>query len=244
MTHSSRPLLALPLLFLLPVLAAQANLTVHPMRSAVVGQKGTQIRVYSQSPQVQFVQASLQRIVGPADVDEHELAVDPGEAAIAITPARFALAGGGNRLVRIIPLQAVTEEQAYRVYFEGVRGPDPQDVVVGTDGARASVGVSLVWGALINVVPDDGVVGMELVGDMLHNTGTLRLGVTTVADCSAGGVCTAHDISRSVYPGSSVRLPIQPEPGHTLQLRYQLTGDGYREHLQLLAATVDSFNED
>lgn len=211
---------------------AQANLTVHPMRASVDAKRSTQIRIYSQSTQPQYIQASLRRIVDPAGAQEHEVEVEPSEAAIAITPGKFALAGGGNRLIRVIPLQPVEAETAYRVYFEGVRGPD--DTPVGSeDGAQASVGVNLVWGALVNVLPVEGSARPRVQGNALHNDGTLRLGITSIADCE-GSRCTAHDVSRSLYPGSTLPLPFAVAPGHTVQLRYRLTRDGNREHVTTL----------
>lgn len=84
------------------------------------------------------------------------------------------------------------------------------------------------------MLPAEGHVQLELRGDTLHNTGTLRVGITSVADCDAAGACAAHDVSRSLYPGSSLQLPVSEADGHTLQLRYRLTRDGFREHLQVL----------
>lgn len=222
-------LLSLSLLLAAP---AHANLTVHPMRAAVDGKRSTQIRIYSQSTQPQYIQTSLRRIVDAAGEQEHEVDVDPSEAAIAVTPGKFALAGGGNRLIRVIPLQPVQAETAYRVYFEGVRGPDERDQAAG-EGAQASIGVNLVWGALVNVLPVDGTVDVRVQGDQLRNAGTLRLGITSIADCD-GSQCTAHDLSRSLYPGSALPLPFAMQPGHTVQLRYRLTRDGNREHVQTL----------
>lgn len=223
-------LLSLSLLLALP---AQANLTVHPMRSSVDAKRGTQIRIYSQSTQPQYIQASLRRIVDAADASEHEVEVEPSEAAIAITPGKFALAGGGNRLIRVIPLQPVQQETAYRVYFEGVRGPDETGLDP-ADSAQASVGVNLVWGALVNVLPADGTVLPRVHGRTLRNEGTLRLGITSISDCE-GTRCTAHAVSRSLYPGSELTLPFEVLPGHSVQLRYRLSRDGYREHVQTLS---------
>lgn len=225
-------------LYLLPfclllALPAQANLTVHPMRTSVDAKRGTQIRVYSQSTQPQYIQASLRRIVDPAGADESEVDVEPAEAAVAITPGKFALSGGGNRLVRVIPLQSVEREAAYRVYFEGVAGPE-EERGGSADAAEANVGVSLVWGALVNVLPPEGTVQPRVQGNTLHNDGTLRLGITSIADC-IGSRCTAHEVSRSLYPGSSLQLPFTVQAGHTVQLRYRLTRDGYREHVQTLS---------
>lgn len=224
----------LALAVLLLALPAHANLTIHPMRTSVDAKKAAVFRVYSQSTQAQFVQASLRRIVDPAGPGEHEVDVEPSQAAIALTPSRFALAGGGNRLIRVIPLQAVEQETAFRVYFEGVRAPEEGEPIAPADQAQASIGVSLVWGALVNVLPADGHVQLQLRGNTLHNTGTLRVGVTSVADCNAAGACSAHDVSRSLYPGTSLELPMRVDADHSLQLRYRLTRDGYREHLQVL----------
>ena len=214
--------------------AAQANLTVHPMRTSVDAGKGATVRVYSQSTQPQFVQATVRRIVDPAEAGEHEVAAEADRAAFALTPVRFALAGGGNRLVRLIPLHPVERETAYRVYFEGVRPPEAGDVMLATEASSARVGVSLVWGALVNVLPAQGRVGLSVRGDRLHNTGTLRVGITGMEACTPSGTCTAHAVTRSLYPGGSLQLPIGATPDTTLRLRYRLTRDGYREHEQTL----------
>lgn len=228
-----RCLLPLSLLLAAPV---HANLTVHPMRASVDANKGTHIRVYSQSTRPQYVQASLRQIVDPAGAGEQEIDIEPSEAALAITPGKFALSGGGNRLIRLIPLQPVQVETAYRVYFEGVAGPEQAPVAGLADNAQAQVGVSLVWGALVNVLPSDGKVDMQLRGATLLNTGTLRLGITRIADCTAAGACIEHEVSRSLYPGAELTLPFEPVAGNKLQLRYRLSRDGYREHVQNLVA--------
>jgi len=231
----NRLLLALLLLIAVPV---QANLTIHPMRVSVEGKRSTPIRVYSQSTQAQYVQVTLRRIDDPAGANEQEREVEPHEAAIAVTPGKFALAGGGNRLIRVIPLQPVEKEMAYRVYFEGVVGADePAAGIEG--GSHANVGVSLVWGALVNVLPTGGEVLLRLQGNTLHNTGSLRVGITSVAECTRAGICTPHDISHSLYPDAVLELPFQPQPGNTLQLRYRLTRDGYREHVLPLSASME-----
>lgn len=88
----SAALAALALMMAAPI--AHANLTVHPMRVAIEHQRGAQMRVYSQSAQTQYVQATIKRIVDPATGDETEVDIEPGELdAIAVTPGKFALAG-------------------------------------------------------------------------------------------------------------------------------------------------------
>ncbi|MET0891594.1 MAG: pilus assembly protein [Stenotrophomonas maltophilia] len=228
---------ALVVLWLAATPAALANLTVHPMRLAVEGTHGTQIRVYSQSPQTQYVQATVKRIIDPATAQEREVEVAPGELdAIAITPGKFALAGGGNRLVRVIPLTPVAQETAYRVYFEGVR-PEEESTelpVIGGE-ANARVGVSLVWGALVNVVPREPFADMRLQGEQLHNIGNVRLGVTRVEHCDGQGRCQTHAVDHSVYPGQPHALPFVPQAGHSVRVHYRLSHAGYRSHERVLS---------
>ncbi|MFD0131988.1 hypothetical protein ACFVHT_24050, partial [Bacillus subtilis] len=58
------------------------------------------------------------------------------------------------------------------------------------------------------------------------------------AECTRAGACTAHDITHSLYPDAALELPFQPKAGNTLQLRYRLTRDGYREHVQTVAGSA------
>ncbi|MEN5203158.1 pilus assembly protein [Stenotrophomonas sp. TWI700] len=211
--------------------AAHANLTVHPMRMAVEHQRGAQVRVYSQSAQTQYVQATIKRIVDPATDHEAEVDIEPGQLdAIAVTPGKFALAGGGNRLVRVIPLSTVTRETAYRVYFEGVRGDADETSMPAEDGPAAQVGLSLIWGTLVHVLPADPLPDMRLDGAALHNTGNLRLGVTTVERCVAKNQCESHDIQHSIYPGQQLELPFTATSAEHVRVHYRLSHAGYRLH--------------
>lgn len=219
------------LLILLPLKPALANIGVQPMRLHVEAGKGSVVRVHSESPQPQYIQATLKRIVDPATEQEQEVDAREGsEAVVALTPSRFVLAAGSSRLVRVIALQPVQQETAYRVYFEGVRGPSEDDAEPISDGARAQVGVSLVWGALLHVLPADGRVSLRHDGDRLHNDGTLRLGITQLHACTASGSCSAHTIERSVYPGASLPLPAEVASAARLDIEYRLSRDGYRQH--------------
>lgn len=210
---------------------AYANLTVHPMRVAVEHQRGAQVRVYSQSAQTQYVQATVKRIVDPATDHETEVDIQPGQLdAIAVTPGKFALAGGGNRLVRVIPLSTVTEETAYRVYFEGIRGDADETTTPAEKGPAAQVGLSLVWGTLVHILPADPLADMRLEGASLHNTGNLRLGVTTVEHCVTKTRCQSHDITHSVYPGEKLTLPFTAASGERVRVHYRLSHAGYRSH--------------
>lgn len=222
-------LAALTLLMAAPI--AHANLTVHPMRVPVEHKRGAQLRVYSQSAQTQYVQATIKRIVDPASDHETEIDIEPGQLdAIAVTPGKFALAGGGNRLVRVIPLSTVAQETAYRVYFEGVRGDADETSAPLAEGPAAQVGVSLVWGTLVHVLPADPLADMRLEGATLHNTGNLRLGVTTVEHCITPRRCETHEVQHSIYPGQQWPLPFTANPGELVRVHYRLSHAGYRSH--------------
>lgn len=223
------------LMYLLAVSpAAQANMTIYPMRVALEGEVPSEMRVYSRSAQPQFVKVTLKEIIEPATPHEQEVDLSGGaRAPLLVSPGRFALPGGGNRMVRIIPLIEVEKETAYRAYFEAVKGDEPSSMDAPVEGADASVSVNLVWGTLISLLPRDGVAAMELRGDVLHNTGTLRLGLLGIAEC-AGATCTPHELSRSLYPGQQLTLPFAPRAGRRIELRYRLTADGFKEHAQTL----------
>lgn len=215
--------------------AAHANMTIYPMRVALQTDKPAEMRVYSKSAQPQFVKITLKEIVDPATAQEQEIDVSSGaRAPLLLSPGKFALPGGGNRVVRVIPLLDVEKETAYRAYFEAVKGDEPSTLDAPVEGADASVSVNLVWGTLISLLPRDGVAAMALRGDALHNTGTLKLGLLGVAECT-GTVCTPHELSRSLYPGQQLKLPFTPRAGQRIELRYRLTADGFKEHTHTLA---------
>ena len=223
------------LCLLLP-LQAHANLDVHPMRVHVEAGKAAGVRVHSQSALPQYIRVKLKRVLHPGTAHEQEVDEATGEAAaVAVMPSRFALAAGGSRLVRVIALDPVAQKTALRVYFEAVPPVAEDDADAAPGVASATVGVSLVWGVLVNVLPAQGRAALQLQGDVLRNQGSLRLGVLRVEQCVAGD-CQVHPVERSVYPGDRVPLPFQPRADARVNVYYRLSRDGYREHQQSLRA--------
>ncbi len=227
------------LCLLLPV-HARANLDVHPMRIHVDAGKAAGVRVHSQSALPQYVRATVKRVLHPGTAREQEVDEAAGEAAaVAVMPSRFALAAGGSRLVRVIALDPVAQETALRVYFEAVPPIEDTDVTEAPGAASATVGVSLVWGVLVNVLPPQGRAALEVQGNTLRNRGSLRLGVLKVEHCVASS-CETHPVERSVYPGDALPLPFQPRADARVNVYYRLSGDGYREHQQTLRLSSDT----
>lgn len=221
------------LCLLLP-LQARANLDVHPMRVHVDAGKATGVRVHSQSALPQYIRATVKRVLHPGTAREQEVDEAAGDAAaVAVMPSRFALAAGGSRLVRVIALDPVEQETALRVYFEAVPPVAEGDADAAPGAASATVGVSLVWGVLVNVLPAQGRAALQVQGGTLRNLGSLRLGVLRVEQCVAGD-CQLHSVERSVYPGDQVALPFEPRDDARVNVYYRLSRDGYREHQQSL----------
>ncbi len=219
---------------------ARANLDVHPMRVHVEAGKAAGVRVHSQSALPQYIRVTVKRVLHPGTAREQEVDEAVGEAAaVAVTPTRFALAGGGSRLVRVIALDPVQQETALRVYFEAVPPPEENDAAEPPATASATIGVSLVWGVLVNVLPPQGRAALQMHGNTLHNHGSLRLGVLRVEHCVAS-TCEAHPVERSVYPGDVLPLPFRPRADARVNVYYRLSRDGYREHQQTLRAAPDS----
>lgn len=106
--------------------------------------------------------------------DEQEVDEVIGSVMVMVVIlGKFGFVGGGNCLVWIILLQLVQEEIVFCVYFEGVCGFDDSELVVQVQGIGVILGVSLVWGVLVNVLFVDGCVEMQLEGDCLVNCGML-----------------------------------------------------------------------
>lgn len=203
---------------------ARANLTIYPMRLAVESNATRDIEVYSRSERPQYVRVRVMQIIDPAGPNEREVELPVGaDVGVVVTPSKFAIPVRGKRKVRVISLQPTTSEKAYRLYFEGVPAPD-EDTPTDETGASAKLSISMVWGALANVVPKVGHVRLFLDGQSLRNIGTLRAGVVSVVECDAAANCVTHAVKGSIYPGGALELPFRPRPGQRLNIEYHRSG--------------------
>ncbi|APD11385.1 hypothetical protein UC34_19525 [Pandoraea vervacti] len=221
---------------------ASANVSISPIASVIAGDQPpvSVIRITSQSPHAQYVDVSVRRIVDPATDAEHEVSVEfaphgqpqasggLGNALVA-SPAKFVLAAGATRLVRVVALGRPQTEVAYRVYFRPVIAPvqgQPKDA---QDAISPDVNVNFVWGALVRVEPQRALPGLARTpigdADRLKNTGNVRAHVTSMGRCDgdAEHACEWHEIGRSVYPG--LTYPI-PEALRNLPVRVRYRVDG------------------
>ncbi|VVD95576.1 fimbrial protein TcfA [Pandoraea anhela] len=208
---------------------ATANVTISPIASAISGDRSqvSVIRITSQSPQTQYVEVTVKRIVDPATDGEHEVPVslERGDGLVA-SPAKFVLAGGATRQVRVVSLGRPAVETAYRVYFRPVSATGAaQDTSNQTD-FDSDVQVSFVWGALVRVAPQNPSPQLARSDDnrSLKNIGNVRAHVRAVGRCTSDDddSCEWQEVGRSVYPGQTHALP---DTLHNAQVRIRYLVD-------------------
>ncbi|WP_261314133.1 fimbrial protein [Burkholderia multivorans] len=207
-----------------------ANMLVYPMTTTIGRDSGStaQLRVYSKSEVTQYVKVSIKRVVDPGTPHEHEVAVSRvGSNAIAISPAKFVLAAGGSRLVRVIPLGTPHKEALYRVYLQPVPAPDVDGAASDAQGDLAGqVAFSLIWAPLVHVMPKVSDPALTLSHGKLFNTGNVRVGVLETGECGLekdASSCRWHKVERSVYPDQNIEVKnISQAP--FLRVRYRVTG--------------------
>nr|WP_313508402.1 pilus assembly protein [Stenotrophomonas geniculata] len=215
---------------------AHANLSVYPMRVSAEPGRHAEVRVTSQSPKPQYVQVVIKQVLDAGTSEEREIDVEGGaRAPLMPSPSKFALPGGGSRLVRLIPLQDLAEEGVFRAYVESVDGgiAEGADAVAPGQGANAGLNVNLIWGVLVHLLPKNGHVDLRLEGNALRNAGNVRVGIAGIAECD-GKNCHEHPWKGALYPGRQAVLPFERTPDRNVKLRYRLSQDPYQEHTRTL----------
>lgn len=218
------------LLGIIPILffsgCALANMSIYPM-SVEIGDSGaTQIRVMSQSDEVQFVKVTEKQIINPGTKQEKEISVDGfSQNSLVITPQKLAISAGSQRLVRLVALELPEKESVWRVYFEGVSETALDDTAASTNAQDTStkVGISLVWGALIHIAPKRPTVSLKLDAQsgLVINDGTLRVQLREVGICDLAGTCDWKKETTTVYPSTELKVAtFIAQPGKRYKARY------------------------
>lgn len=201
---------------------AQANMTVYPMATSISAkEEATSLQVFSRSAKTQYVRTTVKHILHPGTPQEKEVPVGSTEGLV-VSPAKFVLAAGGSRTVRIIGVDSPAKEQAWRVYFEPVSALD-SDEPPQADKTRLSV--SLVWGILVHQLPlsPAPVLARSADGKTLSNTGNQRVGITRVAPVSGcQPSCSWTAFPASIYPDEQRALPGGITSG-ALRVEYRLS---------------------
>ncbi|EQC0067436.1 MULTISPECIES: fimbrial protein [Serratia] len=217
--------LALLLLFSLFSNVALANMSVYPMELGVDASGTAIIKVASKSDDIQFVRVTQKRILNPGTPHEKEVEIASWKKdGLIVTPAKFALAAGSMRVVRLVSLSPPTTESTWRVYFEGVKQPDV--LLSGenkTRSAEAKLGVNVIWGALVHIAPERPKVSLEInpaLGEVI-NTGNVRVPLKEIGFCRANASCKWIKEDATVYPGTQRKLKsLSANSGATYKFRY------------------------
>lgn len=201
---------------------AQAGVTVYPIETSLGINGASQVKVTSGSKNVEFVKVTVKKILNPGTKQEKEVAVDmTGDGSLIATPQKLAIAAGGERTVRLVTLTAPAKETTWRVYFEGVSENEFNGS--GSKSNAADVGVNIVWGVLVHVAPQKALVSLRYnpeTGD-IANDGTLRVPLNEVGECAPAGGCVWKKETKTVYPGTSVKLStVTFRAGHAYRVRY------------------------
>lgn len=198
-------------MMLIYVNIASGAMFVYPMEVSVGLSGASQIKVISQDNEVQFIKVRLAQIIQPGTAQESEKTTDASNAAgLIITPQKIALSQASERVVRLVSVIPPDKETTWRAYFESVNEDNfiSQQDNLKTSKATASIGVNVVWGALIHVGPKNVHVSLKFIegSGKISNNGTIRIPIKEVGFCEKQGQCQWKKISANLYPDTEISL--------------------------------------
>jgi len=231
--------IAFTCVFLAQVHSASCAMYIYPMETEV-GMKGAaQIKVISQDDDVQFIKVNLKRVYQPGTAQEHEKSIDnKNESELVITPDKIALSASSQRIVRLISIIPPKKETTWRAYFESVN----ESNFISLPGSEknlsktASVGVNVIWGALIHVAPEKVITSLKIVDESgkVTNDGTIRLAIKELGVCDKSGQCQWQKLLSTVYPDTVVGLHgISFDQNKEYRIKYTNWVTGKNEELTL-----------
>lgn len=199
-------------LFFTGINIASGAVYVYPMEVSVGLKGASQIKVISQDNDVQFIKVSLKQILEPGTPQENEKTGDAGNAAgLVITPHKIALASASERVVRLVSVIPPKKETTWRAYFESVNEDNfisPPTELKQSD-STVSIGVNVVWGALIHVAPEKVLPSLKFTvnSGKIFNDGTIRIPIKELGICERSGQCQWKKKSLTIYPDTTVSFP-------------------------------------
>lgn len=116
------------------------------------------------------------------------------------------------------------KETTRRVYFEGVKQPD--SIIPGkaeTSAAMATLGVNVIWGALVHIAPEENVISLSIDPrrGTLKNNGTLRVPLREIGICDAVSSCKWIKEDATIYPDTERKLKtLTMKQGQKYKFRY------------------------
>lgn len=185
---------------------------VYPME-VNIGKSGiSTINVKSESDKVTFERVEVKKILNPGTREEKEVPYNMAdeEGNFVVTPTKFIIQPNGDHTVRLISASPPEKEAALRVYFSSVSEDDFNDnkSQAKPKNVNGSVGVKIVWGALVHIAPRNPVVNLKIdekTGNLI-NDGTMRAILTEIGSCSSSGKCVWKENYAVIYPGTHVKI--------------------------------------
>lgn len=205
---------------------ASAGISVYPIEVNLGNSGNTKIEVMSQSDKVSFVKVSEKKIINAGTPQEKEVGVEGvDDGGLIITPLKLAITPGSSRIVRLVTLNPPEKETTWRVYIQEVSAEEFNSVDNNKPQRKASaeVGVNIVWGALVHVLPRRPVfsLGFDPKSGMIFNTGNSRIKIQQIGECSSKGNCVWKKSGASVYPDTHVNVfPFKYNPGASYKVRF------------------------
>ncbi|MTD28097.1 fimbrial protein [Erwinia sorbitola] len=196
-----------------PFISIEANsaMFIYPMEVAIGKNGASQIKIISQDDSIQFIKVSLKKVVEPGTKQEHELPVEADDStALILTPQKIALSAGSERIVRLVSVIPPKKESTWRAYFESVNEDNfLSSASEGEEKNIASIGVNIIWGALIHVAPEVVIPSLKINADdgQVINDGTVRIPVKEWGECGLDGQCQWKKKIVTIYPDTGIYLP-------------------------------------
>lgn len=216
-----------------------AAVTVYPIEVNVGKDGASKIQIMSQSNKVSFVKVIQKKIINAGTPQEKEVSVTaPDESGLIVTPIKLAITPGATRVARLLTLNPPAKESTWRVYFEEVSADDykSEENPGNHKKTDANVGVNIVWGALVHVLPQNQTASLELDDRTVEfiNTGTVRIPILEIGECSSKDNCVWKKAGATIYPDMRVRIrSFTYHPNHTYKVKYKNVVNGKTEEIPL-----------
>jgi hypothetical protein len=209
--HRIQPLSFVPLVLALwlPLHATAGQISLTPMESrAVVGkEKMPVLTVTASSEDKTYVKTMVKEVLNANTPQQKEVDVSgSAESDLLVSPARFVLPPNGSKKLRLVYMEPVSKERDFRVYVtpvndaaeqekiaQALEGQRPAAGKAGVNGVSSKVGVSITWGALVRLLPENPQVAYQAeIRDgkfYLKNSGNVRFYVENLTHCDDSAIC-------------------------------------------------------
>lgn len=219
---------------------SNASITVYPIELNIGATGNAKIEVMSQSDKVSFVKVTEKKIIDAGTAREREVEVQGIDAdGLIITPLKLAVTPGSSRIIRLVTLNPPEKETTWRVYVKEISADEfnSADGNVSHNQTNARVGVNIIWGALVHVLPrqPSSSLGLNIRDYHIYNTGTLRIKINAIGECRSDKDCKWIQSGQTIYPETNLKIfPFKFSPSNTYKVKYTGITDGKISEIPLV----------